>query len=234
MGGWGWWYRGRMAPRSLVPAVSFTALVLVSTLAAGCGGAPPAADPSSATGATGAPTSPPGATATSTASPSTGADAPAPGTSTSTSSMAEGAKTAPTAGTEGATAAKTDGAAPGPGIETAIKPKTTSAGGSYAVGTISADGISEADVIQVLNAAAGKTDACYVPLFKKQLGAKGVTNFEVVIDAKGKTKSVTLKENETKNADLVKCLDGIIKKLSWPTPLKAPAKTTVAWVVSGN
>jgi hypothetical protein len=203
----------------------------------GCGGPPPAADPSTATaGASDVPGTKTPEAATPPASPAPGAMSDASG----------GKPAAPTTGSTGAsapTAAKTDGSSgtsasaasgAGPGIETAIKPKTTSAGGSYAVGTISADGISEADVIQVLNAAAGQTDACYVPLFKKQLGAKGVTNFEVVIDAKGKTKSVTLKENESKNADLVKCLDGIIKKLAWPTPLKAPAKTTVAWVVTGN
>ena len=57
---------------------------------------------------------------------------------------------------------------------------------------------------------------------------------EVEIDAKGKTKSVVAKDNEVKDAGVAKCLEGVIKKLAWPTPLKAPAKTHVAWVVTGN
>ena len=102
------------------------------------------------------------------------------------------------------------------------------------MGAVTATGIAEAEVIQTLNAAAGKTDACYVPLFKKQLGVKGLTSFDVEIDAKGKTKSVTAKEDELKDPTLVKCLTEVIKKLSWPAPAKTPATTKVAWVVSGN
>lgn len=227
-----------MAPRSGGSTLAVSLFTLVaSTLAFACGApsepatpAPPPASPSGPSAST-------ATTSTSTASGSAGDDAGAASTPggkpTPGAASGSAATTTPAAGGSG-TDAKAPAAGSGAGIETAIKPKTTSAGGSYAVGTISADGIDEADVIQTLNAAAGKTDACYVPLFKKQLSAKGVTNFEVTIDAKGKTKSVTLKENETKSGELAKCLGDVVRGITWPAPRKAPAKTTVAWVVSGN
>lgn len=198
--------------------VSCSALLPVLVFA--CGGPPAPAAPASDGQAPGA--TPSAQSAPSTASgPSADATAATTATSTATSATEGGKPTTPAPATSR-------------GLETAIQQKTTSAGGSYAVGTVSASGIAEADVVQVLNAAAAKTDGCYVPLFKKQLGAKGATSFEVEIDAKGKTKSVVAKANELKDGALASCLEGVIKKLTWPTPTKAPAKTTVAWVVSGN
>ncbi len=189
--------------------------VLVPAMFLACGG-PPAADPPAP------PTADASAAAATPATPST--------TPAATPPAADTAKPATTT----AAAASAPAPASSRALETAVQTKTTSAGGSYAVGAVKAEGIAEADVIQTLNAAASKTDACYVPLFKKALGAKGITSFEVEIDAKGKTKSVTAKDNEIKDAGVAKCLEGVIKKLAWPTPLKAPAKTHVAWVVTGN
>lgn len=189
--------------------------VLVPAMFLACGG-PPAADPP--------------------APPSTDASAAATPPATPSTTPADKPAAMETAKPTTTTAAATSAPAPATSraLETAVQTKTTSAGGSYAVGAVTANGIAEADVVQTLNAAAAKTDACYVPLFKKQLGVKGLTSFEVEIDAKGKTKSVSLKENELKDTTIAKCLTDVIKKLAWPTPLKAPATTKVAWVVTGN
>ena len=173
-----------------------------------------------------APKSPEGPTPTTTTSPAPATGAPAAATPTTPSPAAAPSTTAATAGSTPAPAGSSR-------LESAVRTKTTSAGGSYAVGTVSSNGITEAEVIGVLDGAASKTDGCYVPLFKKQLVATGRTTFEVEIDTKGKSKTVTLKENETKDGPLVKCLEDVVKKLVWPAP-KAGAKATVQWVVKGN
>jgi hypothetical protein len=213
-----------MTRLSALPRLLVSCSALLPVLVVACGGPPPPATPSSdgpTAGATPSAQSAPSAAATGPSAVATGATGATAATSTATSATESGKPTTPAPATSR-------------GLETAIQQKTTSAGGSYAVGTVSATGIAEADVVQVLNAAAAKTDGCYVPLFKKQLGAKGATSFEVEIDAEGKTKSVSAKANELKDGALVSCLEGVLKKLTWPTPTKAPAKTTVAWVVSGN
>jgi hypothetical protein len=120
-------------------------------------------------------------------------------------------------------------------LEDAQMKKTKSAGGHYALSVVSAAGMPADDVVRTLGSGTGKTDECYGKLFKKQLNANGKTTFDVEIDAKGKTKSVKVRGDDLKDADLVKCLTGIIKGAEWPKPAdKAGAKTTFEWAVAGN
>ena len=149
---------------------------------------------------------------------------------TAPSTAAGGASASSTAGEP--TAATSSSRAP---IESAVRPKTTSTGGTYGLGAIEATGLEKDDVVRALGAVSAKTDECYGRLFKKHLNAVGKTSFDVTVDGKGKTQTVTKKADDLGDADLPKCLEGALRKVAWSKPAdKKGAKISLEWVVAGN
>jgi len=130
---------------------------------------------------------------------------------------------------------KTDAPKKDERLEDQTMGKTTSAGGSYALKVLSVAGMPVDDVGKALSASSGKVDACYAKLFKSALGQNGKTSVDVVVNDKGKTGSVKLRADETKNPELVKCLQDAVKAVEWPKPTeKAGGKTTIEWTLSGR
>ena len=130
---------------------------------------------------------------------------------------------------------KTDAPKKDERLEDQTMGKTTSAGGSYALKVLSVAGMPVDDVGKALSASSGKVDACYAKLFKGALGQNGKTSVDVVVNDKGKTGSVKLRADETKNPELVKCLQDAVKAVEWPKPTeKAGGKTTIEWTLSGR
>ena len=113
--------------------------------------------------------------------------------------------------------------------------KTTSTGGAYAVNVVAASGISADDVVRSIGKNRDQNDQCYQKLFKTQLTARGKTTYEISFGGNGKTKSVKLKGDDLKSADVTKCLETLIKGITWDAVTdKAGGKTTVDWAVAGN
>jgi hypothetical protein len=103
------------------------------------------------------------------------------------------------------------------------------------VNVVAAAGISADDVVRAIGKVRDQNDDCYKKLFKAQLTAHGKTTYEITIDAKGKTKSAKLKGDDVKSADVTKCLEKLIKGITWDGVTdKAGGKTTVDWAVAGN
>jgi hypothetical protein len=113
--------------------------------------------------------------------------------------------------------------------------KAGSAGGQYSVIVLSVAGLDTGEVGVALGNASPRSDTCYSTFFKKPLANPGSTVFDVSTSGKGKTQSVKLKSDDLKDADLVKCLDGVIKGVHWPsTKEKGGGKTTIEWRAKGN
>ena len=53
----------------------------------------------------------------------------------------------------------------------------------------------------------------------------------VVVDPRGKAQSAKLRTDETKNPELVKCLEGVLKMVEWPKPTEKVGKTSVEWTL---
>jgi outer membrane biosynthesis protein TonB len=181
-----------------------------------CGGPPPAADPSGQSAKGG----PDGKDATPAADPVAKVPAPDATAARSTTLSAGPAPDAPT---------KTDIK-----LDSLLPPKTVSAGGTYNTAVADAKGIGRNDVLAAIEQSSSKVNGCYFNLFKKP-GKHGKTAFSVVIDPSGKTRSVKAGTDEIGDADLVKCLNGVLKGVTWPKPAdKSGSSTTVEWIATSN
>lgn len=112
--------------------------------------------------------------------------------------------------------------------------KTTSAGGDVSVRVTDSKQVEPGEISRSLQLTQLQWNRCYEPLFKKQLGAKARTVFNLTIDATGKLKTVAVKEDELKDASILKCIETALKGGSWPKPATAPGTATVELIVLGK
>lgn len=196
----------------------------VASLCIGCGGgaAPPAGSPA------------PGASAD--APPTAKADAKPAGSGDGKPATADAPRSdaKPAAAADPKPTASADAKAAPPKDERLEDKKTekaTGVAGSYKTGVLSAAGLDPMEVGKSLNAVAPKLDGCYSSYLSKKPPPGLHTSYDVVVDGKGKTESAKLRADETKSADLHKCLETVLKAVAWPKPTEKVGKTTVEWTL---
>lgn len=109
--------------------------------------------------------------------------------------------------------------------------KATGVAGSYRTGVLSAAGLDPAELGKALGAVAPKLDGCYSAYLSKRPSAGLHTSYDVVVDPGGKTQSAKLRADETRSAELHKCLEGVLRTVSWPKPTEKVGKTTIEWTL---
>lgn len=116
----------------------------------------------------------------------------------------------------------------------ASKPNATGGGGEISVRVLESQNVDGFEVGKALQYAQFNWNKCYESFFKKKPHTKAKTVLALTIDASGKLKTSSTKEDETKDTAIIKCIETSLKNINWPKPTTAPGTASVELFVTGK
>ena len=116
--------------------------------------------------------------------------------------------------------------------ETAIV-KTQTVVGKATVGKTEVDGaVDSASVSKTIRGSSIAVKRCYDKALLVNPTLKGKVSVTILINEKGRVESVEISEDTIKDAEVVKCIKGVVSRLRFPKPDGGPASVTFPFVFS--
>jgi len=105
--------------------------------------------------------------------------------------------------------------------------------GKASVGKTEVDGaVDSASVAKTIRGSSAAVKRCYDKALLANPTLKGKVSVTILINEKGRVESIDIAEDTLKDAEVIKCIKGVIGRLRFPKPEGGPASVTFPFMFS--